>query len=99
MDIWHLYLVRCADGSLYTGITTDVERRFEQHELGQGAKFLRGRGPLELVYQTLVGARGAALRAEHRVKALSKKSKRALVAGGLAIDDLLEPVLDGPEPE
>ena len=99
MDTWHLYLVRCADGSLYTGISTDVERRFEQHELGQGAKFLRGRGPLELMFRTPVGARGEALRAELRVKALPKKSKLALIAGGLAIDDLLEPVLDGPDPD
>ena len=99
MDTWHLYLVRCADGSLYTGITTDVERRFDQHELGQGAKFLRGRGPLELMFRAPVGGRGEALRAELRVKALSKRAKLALIAGSLAFGDLLEPVLDGSEPE
>jgi len=88
MDTWHLYLVRCANGSLYTGITTDIARRFEQHELGQGAKFLRGRGPLELVFQSPVGARGDALRVEHRVKSLTRKEKLDLIDGGFAIEDL-----------
>ena len=99
MEAWHLYLVRCAGGALYTGITTDVERRFEQHQLGQGAKFLRGRGPLELVFRALVGARGDALRTELRVKALPRESKLALVAGELDLDDIREPTLEAPEPE
>ncbi len=88
MEHWHLYLVRTSDGSLYTGITTDVERRFHQHEVGQGAKFLRGRGPLELVFRAPAGLRGDALRLEYRVKALSKKAKLALIAGGLSIESV-----------
>jgi len=99
MEAWHLYLVRCAGGALYTGISTDVERRFEQHRLGQGAKFLRGRGPLELVFREEVGRRGEALRTELRVKALPRESKLALIAGELLLEHLREPALEAPEPE
>ena len=48
---WYLYILRCGDGTLYTGITTDVEKRLEQHRTGKGAKYTRGRQPLELVYR------------------------------------------------
>ncbi|MBC8328968.1 MAG: GIY-YIG nuclease family protein [Planctomycetes bacterium] len=79
MDSWFLYLVRCADGSLYTGIATDVERRFEVHRSGKGARYLRGRGPLELVFRQPAGSRGLALQLESRVKRLAKRDKEALV--------------------
>jgi len=82
---WHLYLVRCADGSLYTGIAKDVERRLAEHRENRGAKFLRGRGPLELVFRAGVGSRGEALRAELWVKALPRERKEALVAGALSL--------------
>ena len=62
--MWHLYLVRCNDGSLYTGISTDVERRLDAHRNNRGARRLRGRGPLELVYSQPVGDRGLALSLE-----------------------------------
>ena len=78
---WYLYLVRCADGSLYTGIATDVTRRFAEHQAGKGAKYLRGRGPLQLVYQQAAGDRSKATRLELRVKALSKVDKERLVKG------------------
>lgn len=83
--VWQLYLVRCADGSLYTGIATDAQRRFEQHQAGRGAKYLRGRGPLRLVYQCEAGDRGTALRLEMRVKRLSKADKERLVRGHRAL--------------
>ncbi len=79
--LWHLYLIRCADGSLYTGITTDVARRLEEHRSNRGARRLRGRGPLELVYSRPVGDRSRALRLEHRVKRLTRAAKEALIAG------------------
>ena len=85
MSCWSLYLVRCRNGTLYTGITTDVERRFEEHCNGSGAKYLRGRGPLELVFHCAAGDRGAALRLEHQVKRLSKADKERLVRGQLAL--------------
>ena len=56
-NTWKLYILRCRDGSLYTGITTDVEKRFEAHNSGKGAKYTRGRGPLELVYREECGDR------------------------------------------
>ncbi len=77
---WSLYLVRCRKGSLYTGITTDVERRFEEHCNGSGAKYLRGRGPLRLEFQCNIGNRSDALRFEHMVKRLDKAGKEALLS-------------------
>ena len=79
---YSVYLVRCANGSLYTGISTDVDRRLREHAVGQrGARFLRGKGPLELVYQARVGSRSEASRVECRLKQLDRAQKEALVAG------------------
>ena len=81
MSDWYLYLIRCRDGSLYTGITTDVARRFAEHR-GQGvggAKYLKGRGPLELVVRRRVGGRSLALRVERKVKKLPKSRKEMLI--------------------
>jgi putative endonuclease len=86
--MWYLYLVRCADGCLYTGISTDVSRRLAEHRNNRGARRLRGRGPLELVFQTAVGDRGSAQRVEYRVKRLDRHAKQALVDGRLALADL-----------
>lgn len=77
-----LYLIRTADNKLYTGITTDVERRYQQHQSGKGAKALRGKGELTLVFSAPVGDRSLALRAEYRVKQLTKRQKERLVAEG-----------------
>lgn len=83
--MWYLYLVRCNDGSLYTGISTDVQRRFAAHEANRGARRLRGRGPLKLVYSHPMGDRGAALQMEHRVKRLSRADKEQLIRGERAL--------------
>ncbi len=84
MADWHLYLVRCHDGSLYTGITTDVARRFAEHQENNdtGAKYLRGRGPLVLVFQKKLGNRSLALGVESKVKKLSKARKEGLIRIG-----------------
>lgn len=81
VSTWYLYLIRCANGHLYTGITTDVARRFNEHQSGgaKAAKFLRGKGPLTLMYQETVGSRGDALRREIAVKKLSRAQKLALI--------------------
>ena len=71
-NTWHLYILRCGDGTLYTGITTDVEKRFEAHQSGKGAKYTRGRGPLELVYRETCGTHSDALKREIEVKRLSR---------------------------
>jgi putative endonuclease len=76
---WYLYLIRTAKGSLYTGITTDVERRFKQHVSGKGAKALKGKGPLKIEFSISVGDRSTALKLEYRVKQLSKANKETLI--------------------
>lgn len=76
---WYLYILRCGDGSLYTGITTDVARRFAAHQEGKGAKYTRGRGPLEIVYQELCGTHSQALKRELEIKALPRQEKLALL--------------------
>lgn len=78
-QIWYLYMLRCGDGSLYTGITTDVEKRLEQHRSGKGAKYTRGRGPLELVYREECGSHSDALKREWEVKGLSRQEKLRLI--------------------
>ena len=77
---WQLYILRCKDGSLYTGITTDVEKRLEVHRAGKGAKYTRGRGPLELVYREECGDHSTALKREYEIKALRREQKQALIA-------------------
>lgn len=76
---WYLYILRCWDGSLYTGITTDVQARLEAHRAGKGAKYTRGRGPLELVYSENCGDHSAALKREFQVKALPRAEKMKLI--------------------
>ena len=79
MTTWSVYLLRCADGSLYTGIATDVSRRLAEHvESDKGAKYLRSRGPLELIFHQEIGDRSLALRIEHRVKRFPKAHKEDL---------------------
>ena len=78
-SIWYLYILRCGDGTLYTGITTDVQNRLEQHRCGKGAKYTRGKAPLELIYQEKCGARSEALRRECAVKALKREQKLHLI--------------------
>ena len=92
MHEWHLYLVRTREGSLYTGIATDVARRMNEHEQPghKGAKYLRSKGPLELAYQTRIGERSLALRAEHCVKKLTKEEKEDIVTRTPAGEELLK---------
>ncbi|MGI2158344.1 GIY-YIG nuclease family protein [Shewanella baltica] len=80
-SLWYLYLVRCGNGHLYTGVTTNVSRRFSEHQSGgiKSAKYLRGKGPLTLMYQEQVGSHGDALRREIAVKKLSRSQKLALI--------------------
>lgn len=89
MPDWSLYLIRCRDGKLYTGISTDVPERVERHGGRGGAKFTRGKGPFDLAFCHLVGSRSLASRLEYRVKSLRKIDKERLVQGDLALGDLL----------
>lgn len=76
---WSIYLVRTHSGALYAGISTDPERRLRQHQSGKGARALRGKGPLALVWQQSVSDKGQALRLEYRLKQQSKAFKERLV--------------------
>jgi len=82
-DQWSLYLIRCGDGSLYTGISTDVSRRFKEHEntdnRNLGAKALRGKNPLAIAYQIRVGNRSQASKLEYKIKQLKKSDKERLI--------------------
>jgi len=83
---WFLYIVRCRDGSLYTGIALDVAARLEAHNQGRGARYTRGRGPLELCAQRRCANKGDALRLELAVKRLPRPDKERLLGGrGLAV--------------
>lgn len=94
-------MIRCADGSLYTGITTDLERRFDEHAQSadanksngiaraKGAKSLRGKGPLKIAFTTPAEDRSIASKIEYRIKQLSKAQKEALVVGKLSVGDIM----------
>ena len=90
MTDWSVYMIRCSDDSLYTGITTDVARRFSEHQSGTvGSKYLRGRAPLELVLERQVGGRSLASKIEHRIKKLPRPEKETLLSLPSILDDLI----------
>ncbi len=86
---WYVYIIRCCDNALYTGITTDVSRRFNEHnaQSSKAAKYLRGKLPLKLVFQLQVENKSVALKIEHKIKALSKKDKELIAAGMSLIEN------------
>ena len=84
MSRWYVYLIECRDGSLYTGIATDVERRYAEHAAGKGARYTRSRPPVRLLARFEHPDRAAASRAEHAIKQLTPARKRALCAGAAA---------------
>jgi putative endonuclease len=75
----YAYVLRCSDGTFYTGYTTDVERRVAEHDAGDGAKYTRGRTPVELVHVESFDSQSAAMRREYEIKQLSRDRKEALV--------------------
>lgn len=74
-----MYIVRCADGSLYTGIAKDVSRRCQQHNAGTASRYTRSRLPVKLVYQEALASRSLALKREAAIKALNRREKLALI--------------------
>ncbi|RNF82651.1 GIY-YIG nuclease family protein [Lysobacter psychrotolerans] len=82
MRPWFLYLIECRDGSVYTGISTDVQRRYDQHVAGKGARYTRSHPPVRLLAQFEYADRAAASRAEYAIKQLTPAKKRALAAQG-----------------
>jgi len=88
--VFSLYIVRCSDDTLYTGIAADVGKRIAEHESGpRGAKYLKGKGPLRLEFSEKVGDRAVASTLEYRVKQLSRVRKEALISGRESLRDLL----------
>ena len=76
---WYVYILRCKDDTLYTGITDNLEKRIKMHNLGTGAKYTRGRGPVELRYSETLPDKSSALRREHEIKKLSRYEKLKLI--------------------
>jgi len=76
---WFVYLLRCADGSLYTGITNDLDRRCKQHDAGTASKYTRSRRPTRLVYQEVWESQSLALKREAAIKSLSRRAKELLI--------------------
>lgn len=83
MPYW-VYILRCADDTLYTGIATDVDRRFRAHAGGRGAKYTRTHGAVEIVYRACCGEKGDALRREAAIKKLTRAEKLALIAADIS---------------
>ena len=77
--VWTVYILECGDGTLYTGITDDLARRFQAHSQGKGAKYTRGRGPLILRYREEMPDKGAALKREYDIKRMKKSEKLLLI--------------------
>ncbi|MBR7179632.1 MAG: GIY-YIG nuclease family protein [Oscillospiraceae bacterium] len=76
---WTVYILECADGTLYTGITDDLGRRLRAHETGKGAKYTRGRGPLTLMHQEVYPDKSSALKREYELKRLRRDEKLAII--------------------
>lgn len=76
---WYVYILRCRDATLYTGMTDDVDRRLEAHNAGKGAKYTRGRGPVTVVYREQCDDKSTALKREHAIKTLTRAQKLALI--------------------
>ena len=90
MAVWSVYIIRCADDSLYTGIATDVARRLGEHEsCSIGSKYLRGRAPLELVFKQELGDRSVASKIEHRIKKLPRHQKEKIVDRTACLNELI----------
>lgn len=88
--VWSVYLIRTAANQLYCGVTTDVARRFSEHQSKpQGAKYLKGKGPLTLAWSQAVGDKRYAMQLEYRIKQLAKKHKEQLIIGERCVHDLM----------
>lgn len=76
---WYVYILKCSDNTLYTGITNNLKKRLQKHNAGQAAKYTRGRLPVELVYHQKLSNRSQALQREHQIKSSSRNKKLSLI--------------------
>ena len=79
--MWSVYIIKCRDQTLYTGITNNLPKRLQMHESGQAAKYTRGRGPFKLVYQEFLENRSLSTKRESEIKKLTKEDKNSLIEG------------------
>jgi putative endonuclease len=84
MQEWTVYILQCADNTLYTGITNDLDKRLSAHQSGKGAKYTKGRGPLTVMYTEITTNKSDALKRELEIKSLNKKQKQLLIASYLS---------------
>jgi putative endonuclease len=96
---WFLYMLECADGSVYTGIAIDVAARFEQHASGTGARYTRSRKPVQVLASFEFADRARASSAEYWVKRLTPREKRKLAAGARTLESVLPVVAEEPDEE
>ncbi len=90
MSNWSVYIIQTRLNTFYTGITTDVNRRFKEHQGSKkGAKYLKGKGPLTLMWQESVGSKSDALKVEFQIKQLKRKEKSALIEGHFSLVDVV----------
>lgn len=82
--MWSVYIIKCSDQTLYTGITNNLPKRLKMHESGQAAKYTRGRGPFKLVYQEFLENRSLSTKRESEIKKLSKEDKNSLIEGSIS---------------
>ncbi|MCZ2720681.1 GIY-YIG nuclease family protein [Marinomonas sp. 15G1-11] len=88
--VWSVYIIQTRLNTLYTGVTTDVDRRFKEHQgSARGAKYLKGKGPLVLIWQQVIGTKSDALKTEYYIKRLKRKEKSALISGHFYLDESL----------
>ena len=80
-EVWFVYILRCADGTLYTGITKDLDRRTKQHNAGTASRYTRSRCPVKLVYQEPKRSQSLALKREAAIKKLTRREKLAMIGG------------------
>jgi putative endonuclease len=92
-QIWSVYLIRTRLNTLYAGVTTDVERRFKEHASNskKGARYLRGKGPLALMWHQAIGDKREAMSLEYKIKQMDRKKKLSLIHGSLTLDDIFGP--------
>lgn len=90
---WFVYILRCADGSLYTGVAKDIDQRLKAHNAGEGARYTRGRAPVELVYRERCADQSLAVRREWDIKQMSRPRKLALIRASALSKNIAPPVL------
>ncbi len=89
-DNWVIYIIQGGDGSYYTGITKNIEKRFKDHVSGKGSKYLRGRGPLDIVFKINAGSHSLALKYEIGIKKLSRNDKLKLISDPSLLEELVK---------